>query len=116
MQERLPNSPVSTRAASWLYLCGELDSLLDDVAVAQPYLVGGPPAEHHVELRVTEEPGVVAVEQRDADGVAHRLRKPRREFQSSEAGAQNQDMLLHPAEPIARWWAAPQPASSRLRR
>jgi hypothetical protein len=96
-------------------LLPELDGLLDNVAVVQPYVVGGLSAEHHVELRVSEVPGVVAVEQRDADRVAHRLREPRREFQSSEAGAQNQDEL-HPDDPTAPRWAAPPPASSAVSR
>src|SRR3712207_7942981 len=34
---------------------------------SQPHLVGRLPAEHHFELRVAEDEGILAVEERDAD-------------------------------------------------
>ena len=87
-------------------LLAELDTLLVDVAVVQPHLVGGLPAEHHLELGEAEHERVVAVQQRDADRVLERLGEPRRQLQATEARAEDQDVLLHrtgtllpPAEP-----------------
>ena len=76
-------------------LLAELDADHVDAAVGQPYLVGRLPAEHHVELGIAEDEGVVAVQQRDADRILERLREPLRQLQATEARAKDQDVFLH---------------------
>ena len=76
-------------------LLAELDAVLRDVAVVELHLLGRLAAEHHLKLGEAEEERVVAVQKRDPNRVRDRLGEPRREFQATEAGAEDQDMLLH---------------------
>ena len=62
---------------------------LGDVAVRQPHRVERRPPEHHVELRVAEDEGVVLVDQRHVDVVAERLGEHGRELEPAEAGAED---------------------------
>src|SRR5204863_10214357 len=63
--------------------------------VVEPHSVGRLPAEHHLQFREAEEERVVAVEQRHADGVLVALGKSRGQLEAAEAGAKDEDVLLH---------------------
>ena len=76
-------------------LLAELDAVLLEVAVVEPDVLGRLAAEHHLELGEAEVERVVAIDQRDPDRVRDRLREPRRELQSAEPGAEDQDVLAH---------------------
>ena len=76
-------------------LLAELDAVLREVAVVELHLLGRLTAEHHLKLGEAEEESVVAVDKRDANRVRDRLGEPRRELQATEAGAEDQDVLLH---------------------
>ena len=65
-------------------LLQEAHAGLGDVAVREADRVGRRPAEHHVELRVPEDEGVVLVDQGHVDVVAERLRQHGRELETSE--------------------------------
>ena len=65
----------------------------DDVAVRETDRVERRPSEHHVELRVTEDERIALVDQSDVDVVAERVRQCRRQFETPEAGSQDDDPL-----------------------
>ena len=69
--------PARGRVDSHHGLPAKLDGVLGDVAVGQTHSVGRLAAEHHLELRKAEIERVVAVDERDADGVRGRLGEAR---------------------------------------
>ena len=96
-------------------LLAELDAVLGDVVVVQPHIVGRLPAEHDIQLREAEEKRIVAVEQRDADGVLVALRESCGELEAAEAGAKDEDVFLHHATVSIRAGVSP-PTRGRPRR
>src|SRR3954469_9635768 len=84
-------------------LAQEADSGFVDVGVGQADLLGRRPAEHHVELRVAEDEGVVLVDQRDAGVAAERLGQESRELETAEARTQNDEACLHRTNLTIYW-------------
>ena len=69
-----------------------------DVGIGQADLLGRRLAEHHVELRVAEDEGVVLVDERNAGVAAERFGQESRELETAEARAQNDETRLHRGE------------------
>jgi hypothetical protein len=69
-------------------LTQEADAGFDDVGIGQADVLERRPVEHHVELRVAEDEGVVLVDQLDAGVAAERLGQDSRELETAEARAQ----------------------------
>ncbi len=87
--------PPGHRVDSDHRLLADLDTVLGDVEVRQPHVVGRLASEHYLELREAEEERVVAVEQHDVDRVSGGFGQARREFEPPEARAQDEDVPLH---------------------
>ncbi len=79
-------------------LAAEVDRGFGDVAVVELHGVGRLAPEHHIELRVPEHEGITLVDERYLDRVRNRFRKPRRQFQTTEARAEN-EYPFHAGEP-----------------
>ena len=70
---------------------------LCDVTVLEADRVERRPAEHHVELRVSEDERVVLVDQGYVDVVAERLRQHGRELKTAEARSEDDNPGFHQA-------------------
>ena len=77
-------------------LTQQANARLGERGIRQAHLGGRRLAEHHVELRVAEDEGVGAVDQRDARLVAERRRQERRQLETAEPRSQDQYARLHP--------------------
>jgi len=76
-------------------LAQEADTGLGEVGIRQANLAWRLAPEHHVELRVAEDEGVVLVDERNAGVAAERFGQESRELETAEARAQNDETRLH---------------------
>ncbi len=67
----------------------------DDVAIWVAHLRELDPSEHDVELREAEDERVALVDEHEIESVAERIRKDRRQLESSEAGAEHHYACRH---------------------
>ena len=76
-------------------LAQESHAWLGEARVRDANLLRRRPPEHHVELRVAEDEGVVPVDQGDPGVVAERLGEQGRELETAEARSQDDDARFH---------------------
>ena len=84
-------------------LAHEADTGLGEVGIRQANLAWRLAPEHHVELRVAEDEGVVLVDQRDAGVAPERLGQESRELETAEARTQNDEACLHRTNANQLW-------------
>ncbi len=103
-RRRTFRDPVTTRLAA-----GSIDRIVDCTNRTPGFTMsrygmadGGRRlvAEHHVELRETEDEHVALVDEHDVDAIAKGVRKNRRQLQSAEACPKHHNACLHPSSVV----------------
>ena len=95
MHARVGGHPEPVGVDSRHRLAQEPHAGLREARVRKTNLLERLPPEHHVELRVSEDEGVVPVDQGDPCAVAERLGEEGRELETAEARPQDDDARVH---------------------